>query len=122
LGIPRNEQNPFYSTFTDINPKGKNAVDLGLGAVLKDPAQDGKFRVPTLRNVQYTKPYFHNGYAPTLREAVHFINHRDLDTTWIPEVNRNVAHQWTGSLHLTPEEEEFIVQFLFTLTDGYEEE
>ena len=122
LGIPRNEQNPFYSTFTDINPKGKNAVDLGLGAVLKDPAQDGKFRVPTLRNVQYTKPYFHNGYAPTLREAVHFINHRDLDTTWIPEVNRNVAHQWTGSLHLTPEEEEYIVQFLFTLTDGYEEE
>ena len=122
LGIPRNEQNPFYHTFEEINPNGANAIDLGLGGATHDADHDGKFRVPSLRNVQYTKPYFHNGYASTIREAVHFINHRDLDTTITPEVSRNIARQWTGSLHLTAEEEEYIVQFLFTLTDGYEEE
>lgn len=122
LGIPRNEENPFYHTFNTINPDGTKAIDLGLGGAVNDPLHIGAFRVPSLRNVQYTKPYFHNGFASTIREAVHFINARDQDTTWVPEIDHRIARQWTGSLHLTPEEEEYIVQFLFTLSDGYAEE
>jgi len=119
LGVPRNEENPFYSTHASINPEGLAAKDLGLGKVVEDPNENGKFRVPTLRNVQYTGPYFHNGYFSTLKEVVHFINARDVDGQFQPEVNENVAHQITGSLHLSDAEENAIVAFLLCLTDGY---
>jgi cytochrome c peroxidase len=44
----------------------KRAVDLGLGAVVKDPAQNGKFRTASLRNVAKTAPYSHNGYFKSI--------------------------------------------------------
>lgn len=119
LGIPRNAKNPFYTTLTTINPKGKDAIDLGLGAVVEDEMQNGKFRVPTLRNVQYTGPYFHNGYCATLKEAVHFITNRDAESFESPEVPENIAHQITGSAHLTSEEEDAIIAFLLCLSDGF---
>ena len=120
LGVPRNEENPFYSTHPSINPKGKSAIDLGLGNVVNDPNENGKFRVPTLRNVQYTGPYFHNGYFTTLKEVIHFINTRDSENLYMPEVFENIAYQITGSLHLSEEEENALVAFLLCLTDGYE--
>jgi cytochrome c peroxidase len=120
LGIPRNPKNPYYSTFASINPKGEAAVDYGLGAVVNDVNQNGKFRVPTLRNVQYTGPYFHNGYCASLQEAVHFVNARDVADFPEPEVRQNVAHQITGSSRLSAEEEQAIVAFLLCLSDGYQ--
>ena len=120
LGIPRNEENPFYSTHAFINPEGRNAVDLGLGKVVNENDENGKFRVPTLRNVQYTGPYFHNGYFKTLKEVVHFINARDAENRHTPEVRENIAHQITGSLHLSEDEEDAIVAFLLCLSDGYQ--
>lgn len=119
LGVPKNENNPFYTTSTEINPQGIAFVDLGLGAVVNEAAENGKFRVPTLRNVQYTSPYFHNGYFNTLKEVVHFINMRDAENMAMPEVHENIAHQITGSLHLTEAEEDALVAFLLCLTDGY---
>jgi cytochrome c peroxidase len=120
IGVPRNEENPFYTTFASVNPAGKNAIDLGLGAVVNDKNQDGKFRAPTLRNVQYTGPYFHNGYFKTLAEVVHFKNTRDVESYPAPEISKNIIRQRIGNLLLTEEEEADIVAFLLTLTDGYE--
>jgi cytochrome c peroxidase len=120
IGVPRNEENPFYTTDVKINPKGKSAVDLGLGAVLNDASQNGKFRVPTLRNVQYTGPYFHNGYFKTLKEVVHFMNTSNNGEYPKAEVPENVSRQLIGSLHLNEDEEYSIVAFLLTLTDGFE--
>jgi cytochrome c peroxidase len=119
LGVPRNPANPFYSTSKEINPAGSSAIDFGLGAVVNDENENGKFRVPTLRNVQYTGPYFHNGYFKTLKEVVHFLNVRDVSGTYTAEVQQNIAHQITGSLHLTDAEEDALVAFLLCLTDGY---
>lgn len=42
----------------------------GRSAVTQDPADKLKFKVPTLRNVELTYPYFHDGAAQTLTEAV----------------------------------------------------
>lgn len=119
LGVPRNEDNPFYTTASHINPAGQTAIDYGLGAILNDANENGKFRVPTLRNVQYTSPYFHNGYFKTLKEVVHFINTRDVHGEYAPEVSQNIAYQITGSLHLSEGEEDALVAFLLCLTDGY---
>ncbi len=48
-------------------------TDIGRGKVTKDPADNFKFRTPTLRNVARTAPYFHDGSMATLREATTYM-------------------------------------------------
>ena len=99
---------------------------------------DGKFQTSTLRNVDkrprpdFVKAYMHNGYLKSLKEVVHFYNTRDVlprckgpddpgqkVSCWpAPEVPANVD-QTVGRLGLTDTEENQIVAFLKTLTDGY---
>ena len=74
LGVPKNPENPYYYLPKSLNPDGTMFVDLGLGGVVKKPGENGKFRVPTLRNVAVTGPYTHNGVFKTLRQVVVFYN------------------------------------------------
>jgi len=120
LGVPRNGENPFYSLPATLNPDGFGFVDLGLGATVKDPAHNGKFRVPTLRNVAVTPPYMHNGVFKTLFSVVSFYNTRDLGGWQAPEVAENVNRDELGDLGLTTQEIEDLVAFLNTLTDGWQ--
>lgn len=92
---------------------------MGLGSTLKDIAEAGKFRVPTLRNITLTAPYGHNGYFNTLEEIIHFYNVRDVEEYPQPEFAATVNKDELGNLGLTPEEEAAIIAFLSTLTDGY---
>ena len=78
----------------------------------KRAAVDGAFKVPTLRNVEWTGPYFHNGAVATLLQAVRFYNvggfhceNRDLDP----------AIQVLG---LTASEERNLVHFMLSLSDS----
>ena len=120
-GVPKNSYNPFYTISSAFNASGANYIDLGLGAILNDHTHDGEFRVPSLRNVALSAPYFHNGVFGTLEEVVHFYNKRDVPGGGFapPEVLINVDTLETGNLHLTAQEEADIVAFLRTLTDGY---
>jgi cytochrome c peroxidase len=118
LGIPTN---PRVYELT-----GGNRPDLGLGGRddIDDPLQlqDGKFKVPTLRNAAKTAPYGHNGYFPTLAEIVTFHNTRDvLPPAWeVPEVPENVTTTGgIGNLGLTRIEELQLVTFLMSLTDQH---
>jgi cytochrome c peroxidase len=98
----------------------------------------GRFRVPTLRNVDkrpsadFVKAYGHNGYFKSLKQIVHFYNTRDVlprcarddprDGTgcWpAPESTDNLNKSKTGNLGLTDQEEDALVAFMQTLTDGY---
>lgn len=104
---------------------------------------NGRQKVPTLRNVDmrpdptFVKAYGHNGYFKSLKGIVHFYNTRDVKprceeplTTeadalaqgcWpAPEVADNLNTTDVGNLHLTDEQEDAIVAFLETLTDGYQ--
>lgn len=135
LGVPRNPDNPFYAQDKAHNPAGAKFVDRGLGGFVKKRSEDGKFKVPTLRNVARTAPYMHNGYFRTLRGVVAFYNDRDARPAckgeateaealkrgcWPrPEVRRNVNTDEMGRLGLTAQEIDDIVAFLLTLTDGY---
>ena len=109
LGIPKSD-NPLIAG---------NQVDYGLGGRddIYDDDQDGKFKVPTLRNVAKTPPYGHNGYFATLEEIVSFYNTRDVDEWNEPEVDVNVNLEELGDLGLTPDEERSIVVFMRSLTD-----
>lgn len=121
---------PLFSDFTYDNlgiPKSLNPliadlpIDLGLGGRLNDPAENGKFRVQSLRNIALTPPYGHNGYFATLEEIVRFYNTAG-DGTWPdPEVLDNVNRIELGNLGLTPQEEADLVAFLMTLSNDYKD-
>jgi cytochrome c peroxidase len=86
----------------------------------------------------FQKEFFHNGYIKSLKQLVHFYNTRDEPayaypvtsghcpsgtvervTCWpMPEVRNNID-MTTGRLGLTNQEENQIVAFLLTLTDGF---
>ena len=121
LGVPRNPENPFYSLPPELNSDGFAFVDLGLGKIVTDPAQNGKFRVPTLRNVAVTDPYMHNGVFKTLFSVMAFYNTRDVTEWPAPEVAENVNMEELGKLGLTNQELEDLVVFLRTLTDNWNE-
>ncbi len=57
-----------FQKFGKLNPFPTN--DLGRYDVTKEEDAKHVFKVPTLRNVSLTSPYFHNGTMPTLEEAV----------------------------------------------------
>ncbi len=109
----------YYNIGIPVNPLlADNPIDLGLGGFLADPAQNGKFKVPTLRNIALTAPYGHNGYFPTLKDMVSFKNSRDVDGWDVPEVTDNVnTDDNMGNLGLTDPEINNIVSFLMALTD-----
>lgn len=74
-----------------------------VGVARNDLPDSGKiFRVPSLRNVAMTAPYFHDGSAPTLRVAVHRMASGQL------------------GLALTDQEVTSIIAFLQTLTGRYD--
>ena len=119
LGAPKNPENPFYKLSSDLNPDGFDYVDMGLAVTVNDPAENGKFRVPTLRNAALTPPYLHNGVFKTLYQVVAFYNTRDVAPWPEPEVTDNVNFEELGDLGLSNQEVEDIVAFLLTLTDGW---
>jgi cytochrome c peroxidase len=139
VGVPRNPEIP-----ANTDPK---YYDLGVCGSLRTDLSDrrdlcGLFKVPTLRNVALTAPYFHNGRFNTLREAVEFYVRRDTNPEeWYPtgadgavrkyddlppEYARNVNtdevpyDRHPGDLPaLSPSEIDDVVAFLQTLTDDY---
>jgi cytochrome c peroxidase len=136
LGVPKNPHNPFYKMKKTFNPDGKKFVDRGLGGFVGLASEDGKFKVPTLRNIALTAPYMHNGYFTTLRGVVDFYNSRDVKPAcpqefvsddkaigkgcWPkPEVRENVNSDELGNLGLNEQEVDDIVAFMETLTDGW---
>jgi cytochrome c peroxidase len=118
LGIPKNPNNPFYGMPPQFNPAGAGFVDHGLGGALLDPAEDGKFKVSTLRNLRKTGPYGHNGYFPDLHSMVDFYNTRDVAAWPGAEVPATVNHTELGNLGLSGQEVDDLVAFLGTLNDG----
>jgi len=136
LGTPRNPELPYYLMASQFNPAGVNYVDHGLGDYLRSigvaeeqaAKEDGKFKIPSLRNCAVTAPYEHNGVFQTLKEVVMFNNTRDVAeaNNPAPEVPQNVHRHMPvmprtfGQLGLTEQQVDDIVAFLHTLTDGYQ--
>ncbi len=119
IGLPRNTQSRFLMMPPQINPEGLAFADVGLKQTTNRPEDVGRMKVPTLRNIAVTAPYFHNGVFQTLEQAVQFYNKRDLGVFPSPEFPDNMNTEELGNLHLTDQEVADIVAFLHTLTDGY---
>jgi cytochrome c peroxidase len=111
LGVPKNEEFPLTGA----------PVDLGLGAIVGDDAENGKFKVVSLRNLEVNPPYAHNGLFESLEEITHFYNTRDVAAEgWDPpEYPDTVNVDELGNLGLSVQDEQDLVAFIKTLTDGY---
>jgi cytochrome c peroxidase len=144
LGVPKNPENPVYNVNPGFIDTGLGGFLETQGEVWADLAEEnmGKQKVPTLRNVAkapseaFQKAFGHNGYFKSLLGIVHFYNTRDVKETcpdpltteadalamncWpAPEVAENVNDSELGDLHMNPRQEELLVEFLKTLSDGW---
>jgi cytochrome c peroxidase len=84
-------------------------------AVTKGFGVEGAFKIPSLRNVALTAPYFHNGDARTLREVVELYS-RGGNVFPVHELDDTVIEP-LGVPSLTSDEIDALVAFLETLTD-----
>jgi len=74
-GLAFQQGEGFYELFpnypgTDYERRYLLSDDLGRYAITKDPTDRRMWRVPVLRNIELTAPYFHNGSVATLEEAI----------------------------------------------------
>jgi cytochrome c peroxidase len=87
---------------------GKEKPDLGRGAISKKPEDTSAFKTPTLRSVALSAPYFHDGSAATLEEAVRYMAEGGKN-----DPNKSPLLVPTG---LTTPEVKQVVEFLKALT------
>ena len=129
IGVPENTAartaNGSAAGFTDLGLAANDAVadanDLS--------ALEGKFRVPTLRNVGVTAPYMHNGVFASLDTVIRFYDKHlansdntinpETGVAWAaPEIDRNIS---SGILQSGPKLSDTDIQglvcFLYSLTD-----
>lgn len=127
IGVPANR------AVRAANGAAPNRVDSGLleNPAVSDPAEAGKIKVPTLRNVAVTGPYMHNGVFADLRTVILFYNsyntrrperHINPETGAPfdpPEVAQNLSRTEleTGPA-LDDQRIDALVAFLKTLTDA----
>jgi len=92
------------------------SVDKGIGGVSGITAQVGNFKVPSLKNIELTAPYMHDGRFTTLEEVIEHYNSGIQN-------NPNLAPQLKDAngnpkrLNLTADQKASLVAFLKTLTD-----
>ena len=91
-------------------------TDNGVGDLTKSDLDNGKFKIPNLRNVELTGPYMHDGRFGNLEDVIdHYSsgikNHPNLDRR-LKDVNGNAVR-----LNITANDKKAIVAFLETLTD-----
>ncbi len=89
-------------------------VDIGREAVTSDMQDRAKFKVPTLRNIELTAPYMHDGRFQTLEEVIDHYNEGIHPSSTVDEAI--LATSATG-LFLTENDKVDLVNFLKTLTD-----
>jgi cytochrome c peroxidase len=122
--------NPSLSTMSGVGPDAISVatcsfqIDMCIlvGATDRD-AVDGSFKVPTLRNVELTGPYFHNGGQATLDQVVDFYNRggdgagTDVSNTSAFGLNLTNRAPAILPLNLSAIDKASLVAFLKALTD-----
>jgi len=90
--------------------------DTGREEFTKNSADRYQFRTPTLRNIELTAPYMHDGFFATLEQVVRFYN--DGCNPRHPLVTENMMEPGsTEPIGLTDDEVLAIVEFMKSLTD-----
>ena len=98
-------------------------VDKGVGGFTGVAADEGKFKVPSLRNIELTAPYMHDGRFATLEQVVDFYSTGIVDNPNLSPPLRVPTPPGAPPgpalrLNFTPAQKAALVAFLKTLTDA----
>ncbi len=93
-------------------------TDLGLGITTGNAADNGKFKVPSLRNIELTAPFMHDGRFTSLMEVIeHYNSGVQESATLDNRLRQGQGNPNPKRLNLTAQEKQSLVDFLLTLTD-----
>jgi cytochrome c peroxidase len=106
-------------TMMQVNGFSNNGLDasfsdLGRGAITGLVGDNGKFKIPTLRNIALSAPYMHDGRFTTLDEV---IDHYSFGIQQSPSLDPLIEYSAQGGVQLDAMEKDLLKQFLLTLTD-----
>ena len=106
--LPLMTSNDYFNNGLQEAATINDFADKGLGAITLS-AQNGFFRAPSLRNIELTAPYMHNGSLQTLDEVIeHYAGGGKSSPSKDPLLD---------DIHLSSSEKEALKAFLLTLTD-----
>jgi cytochrome c peroxidase len=93
-------------------------TDNGIGAFTHNIAQNGLFKVPSLRSIAQSAPYMHDGRFKTLAEVVeHYNNGVQAHPNLSPEMRGGRGGNNIRRLNLSQGEKQALIAFMETLTD-----
>jgi cytochrome c peroxidase len=87
-----------------------NYLDYGRFTITQNEADKYLFKIPTLRNIEYTYPYMHDGRFTTLKEVLNYYNGLNHDVA-------NLSKPLKKQMNFSANEIKDILAFLLTLTD-----
>ena len=101
--------NSFHNNGLDTEP----FLDLGLSGVTGNSSDNGKFKTPTLRNIEFSAPYMHDGRFSSIEEVVEHYNSGGNYSSTVDPLMKKLGI----GLQLTNQEKQDLIAFLRTLSD-----
>ncbi|MFT4535581.1 MAG: cytochrome c peroxidase [Saprospiraceae bacterium] len=92
-------------------------ADKGLGDKDGESYLDGVFKVPSLRNIELTGPYMHDGRFSSLEEVVDHYSDGVQSHPNLSEALRNIGNNQAVKFNFSSSDKEDLVNYLRTLTD-----
>lgn len=109
------DKNPLWTdNIFHNNGLDETFGDLGLGAVTGDPADNGKFKSPSLRNLEFTAPYMHDGRFASLDDVINHYSQGLKNSSTIDPLMKKVDQ---GGVGLTDKDKADLKAFLLSLSD-----
>jgi cytochrome c peroxidase len=108
--------NPLFTTHLFYN-NGKDTIfddPYDRYSITGDPMNTGAYKASTLRNIEFTAPYMHDGRFNSLDDVINVYSHQ---LVWSPYIDPLMHHISTGGNQLTPDEKVNLKAFLLTLSD-----
>jgi len=105
----------FSNNGLDKIANANDYKDKGRGAVTGKTTDNGKFMVPSLRNLAFTAPYMHDGRFKTLEDVINFYSE---DVKLCANIDSKMEYAHQGGVKLTTEDKKKIIAFLLTLSDS----
>ncbi len=105
---------PLFTNFEfKANGIGPNALinDSGRRVITGKASDAYLFRIPTLRNIEYSFPYMHDGRITKLKDVIH---HYANSSNWVYPISKELKLKNNS---LSPEDQKDLIKFLKTLTD-----
>jgi len=112
-----------FDGFANNGLEDDNNLENGLFEVTGNPADKGKFTVPSLRNIELTAPYMHDGRFNTLDEILDHYNDHIKESATLDVLIRDASNEARQpddpiALKLTDQDKKDIIAFMLTLTDS----